>query len=362
MKKNKKKIIIISILSAILIFGCITFIIFNNLNKKEKEYKLEIEEIQKQNESAFKEYSNNIEYMTSWTKTDMLNNLIDEEKISKDTEIVIKINDEEFKDEEYVFNEVKNIKITVIFNKLYEYKVYKKKKEIITNEKIYNLDVIDSIKPVISGISNKEITLGDEINLLEGITAYDDVEGEIAVKVNNEVDLSTVGEHEVYVSATDKNGNETIESFKVTVKEKKKVTTSTNNNTTNNNELTQQEKERQARVIAKQIASSITGNTDLEKVSKAAQIVSEYYQKGVHKESGVDYRTAYGVFIKGESSCAGTTRALGMVLEEMGYSWTHANENQWNHQWVILYMDGQIGYADGQIGLVGYGKHPVAEE
>ena len=49
-----------------------------------------------------------------------------------------------------------------------------------------------------------------------------------------------------------------------------------------------------------------------------------------------------------------------MVLEEMGYQWTHANENAWTHQWVILYMDGQIGYADGQVGWAGYGTHPAA--
>ena len=74
--------------------------------------------------------------------------------------------------------------------------------------------------------------------------------------------------------------------------------------------------------------------------------------------AGSDYYTAYGVFIKGESSCAGCTRALGMVLEEMGYSWKHVNENQWTHQWVELTMDGQVGYADGQVGLAGYGTYP----
>ena len=82
---------------------------------------------------------------------------------------------------------------------------------------------------------------------------------------------------------------------------------------------------------------------------------------GVHSETGNDYYTAYGVFIKGESSCAGTTRALGMILEEMGYSWRHANENQWTHQWVIVdNMDGQVGWADGMIGMAGYGGFPFS--
>ncbi|MGI5895944.1 MAG: hypothetical protein ACOX6U_03200 [Oscillospiraceae bacterium] len=120
------------------------------------------------------------------------------------------------------------------------------------------------------------------------------------------------------------------------------------------------EQDRQAREVAQQIAASIGPGTDLERVSQAAQIVSGYYRKGVHKESGDNYYRPYGVFIAGESSCAGCTRALGLVLECMGYKWEHVNENQWAHQWCKVEMDGQMGYADGQVGWAGYGEHPVA--
>ena len=120
------------------------------------------------------------------------------------------------------------------------------------------------------------------------------------------------------------------------------------------------EQDRQAEEIAQQIAASIDSGTDLERVSQAAQIVSSYYYKGVHKESGDNYYRPYGVFIAGESSCAGCTRVLGLVLEYMGYQWEHVNENQWTHQWCKLEMDGQIGYADGQVGWAGYGEHPIA--
>lgn len=118
------------------------------------------------------------------------------------------------------------------------------------------------------------------------------------------------------------------------------------------------EQDRQAREIAQQIADSIGPGTDLERVSQAAQIVCSYYRQCTHKESGDNYYRPYGVFIAGEASCAGTTRALGLVLECMGYSWEHVNENQWTHQWCRLTMDGQTGWADGQIGWVGYGDYP----
>ena len=122
-----------------------------------------------------------------------------------------------------------------------------------------------------------------------------------------------------------------------------------------------EEKNQQALVIAQKIASEITGETDLEKVQKAAQIVSTYCAYAGYTMEGKDYRTAYGVFIKGEYSCAGATRALGMLLNCMGYSYEHVNENQYTHQWCVLTMDGQIRYADGQVGWAGYGKHPVAD-
>lgn len=116
----------------------------------------------------------------------------------------------------------------------------------------------------------------------------------------------------------------------------------------------------QARTVSQQIAAGITGNSDLEKISQAASAVAGYCANASYTTNGSDYATAYGVFIKGEYSCAGATRALGMVLECMGYSWQHANENQWTHQWVIVTMDGEPGWADGQIGWAGYGTHPLA--
>lgn len=129
-----------------------------------------------------------------------------------------------------------------------------------------------------------------------------------------------------------------------------------------NNKLTDAENA-EALAVARKIAAKVpTGVSDLERVSKAAEAVAGYYNRGTHVESGPYYAEAYGVFVKGTSSCAGCTRALGLVLSLMGYGWTHVNENQWTHQWLRLTMDGREGFADGQIGLVGYGPHPIESQ
>ncbi len=122
----------------------------------------------------------------------------------------------------------------------------------------------------------------------------------------------------------------------------------------------QDQKNAQAREVAQQIADSITGNSDLEKVRQAAQIVAEYSWNAVYTTEDPDYQTAYGVLCKGVYTCAGSTRALGLVLECMGYSWSHVNENQWSHQWCSVVMDGQQGWADGMGGIADYGECPFA--
>lgn len=195
-----------------------------------------------------------------------------------------------------------------------------------------------------------------ESNLSENKTRYYYVTAKIMIE--DEQYESIVSKT---VSATTaKKSNTTTSSSSKPTTNSSSTTSNQNSSTTNSGstELSKSEKNAQARVIARQIAASSTGSTDLERVTKAASAVSGYYRRGEHKESGPDYNTPYGVFIKGESSCAGCTRALGMVLEEMGYSWKHVNENQWTHQWVVITMDGEVGWADGQIGMAGYGTHP----
>ena len=67
------------------------------------------------------------------------------------------------------------------------------------------------------------------------------------------------------------------------------------------------------------------------------------------------YRSPYGVFVAGVYTFAGSTRSLGRVLDYMGYSWQHSHENENRHQWCVLTMDGQTGFADGMAGIAGYG-------
>ena len=131
-----------------------------------------------------------------------------------------------------------------------------------------------------------------------------------------------------------------------------------------NNHITS-EQAAQADAIARSIANQIMSNknykTDLQRVQAATTIVAKYASLCKYgADANKYYRTPYGVFVSKNVTCAGTTRGLGRVLEFMGFEWKHVNENEWKHQWCVLTMDGQIGFADAAVlpfGYVGYGKY-----
>lgn len=113
-----------------------------------------------------------------------------------------------------------------------------------------------------------------------------------------------------------------------------------------------------ARKIADAVMSEKSLTSDLQRVKAAAVIVARYCSRCMYGNDPYKYyRSPYGVFVAGIFTCSGATRALGRVLDFMGYKWEHANENQYSHQWCILEMDGRKGFADGQLGAAGYGEY-----
>ena len=118
------------------------------------------------------------------------------------------------------------------------------------------------------------------------------------------------------------------------------------------------EADKVAHDIAQAIMAEKKFASDLKRVKVATRIVARFCSQSQYMmDEQKYYRSPYGVFVAGVFTCAGATRALGRVLDFMGYNWQHVNENQNAHQWCILNMDGQQGFADGQVGVAGYGEH-----
>lgn len=79
-------------------------------------------------------------------------------------------------------------------------------------------DKRDLTAPVISGTADKTFTLGDKIAYLSGITATDDVDGEVDVEVDKSaVDTDTPGTYEVTYKAVDAAGNVATKTANITI-------------------------------------------------------------------------------------------------------------------------------------------------
>ena len=117
-----------------------------------------------------------------------------------------------------------------------------------------------------------------------------------------------------------------------------------------------------AQTIAKWIAADAKNYSSdkWDQAAYAAAAVSVFCEYSEYTTEGKYYREAWGPFVAGEYSCAGATRATGMVLDYLGISWSHANANQWTHQWCNITINGVKGWADGQIGEAGVGEYPYA--
>ncbi|MCC0679985.1 DUF5011 domain-containing protein [Clostridioides sp. ES-S-0005-03] len=79
---------------------------------------------------------------------------------------------------------------------------------------VRKVTVVDTVKPVFSGVDNLTLNLNDTFNALEGVTAVDGVDGDltdlITVEGGDLVDTSVVKEYQVTYKVSDKSSNEAV--------------------------------------------------------------------------------------------------------------------------------------------------------
>lgn len=207
-KKSNKKVIIISIISviAIIVIGLVVTYFILSDKVKENEYKELLQ-------SKLSLQDKVVEYGSEETFE-----VQDNVKIYKDNNEI----------KTYKFSEVGSIKFIESIKGTYK-NLFNQDKEIeISRNVIYT--IIDTKAPIIEGVEDKTIVEGTEIDLKEGIKAYDEIDGNLDIVVDGDVDTNTVGEYTVSVKAVDRNNNETIKEYKVIVEDKSVVNKNISNN------------------------------------------------------------------------------------------------------------------------------------
>lgn len=414
-KSKLGKIIIILVIIITVILVVTGIYMYHNITSNKTIHQQEIERIRAQNESALIEYNEPIEYMTVLTYDEMTSKLVDQSKLQDETCIEVYINGQRVSEEDQIkFENVGETTIETHLRKNYKYKLIKEHTTDIENYKKLSIMVQDTIIPILNGVSDKNITVGDELNVLDGITATDEREGELTPQFEGEVDTSKEGAYTVKIFATDKNGNKAEQQMTVNVKAKEisknennDKSTSTNNSSnkksdgstsskasggsnnqtsgssggqasnsgnkstdsgtgTQANSSAQDETSTKsgrlqiAQREAKKVAGRIfkAGMSDLEK----AQAIAEYLCSNVDRQldqSNEAYKTNYGneayaAFVLKKAACSGFCKAAIMLCEQAGIQCKHINANQWTHQWLEVYIDGRWVEMDPQLGAVFY--------
>lgn len=102
----------------------------------------------------------------------------------------------------------------------------------IVQNYVYEIVIIDKEGPIIEYSDKLSTTIGNEINLLDGVTASDNSNENIEVTVEGEYDFNNEGTYELYYVATDSSGNTTKEKFVLEVVKKKETTSNISNDST----------------------------------------------------------------------------------------------------------------------------------
>ena len=97
-----------------------------------------------------------------------------------------------------------------------KYKTYFNK----TKTYSYTINIVDTKKPEIEGVEKVSINQGDEVDLLTDVKASDNSKEKIDVKIEGDYDLNKVGSYKLYYVAKDSSGNEMKKEFTLDVLEK----------------------------------------------------------------------------------------------------------------------------------------------
>ncbi|TDK61750.1 DUF5011 domain-containing protein [Bacillus salipaludis] len=79
---------------------------------------------------------------------------------------------------------------------------------------------VDNVKPVIKGAANKTIKLKTHFNPKTGVTAKDNLDGNVTskIKITGTVNIKKKGVYKLYYTVSDSSGNKTVVTRKITVK------------------------------------------------------------------------------------------------------------------------------------------------
>ena len=156
------------------------------------------------------------------------------------------------------------------------------------NDNKYEVKVIveDKEAPVVDDINDIEITVGDNINIMDKVSYKDNSKDNVDISIKGSYDTNKTGSYNITVEATDKSGNVGKTEFKLIVKAKpvasnsnSNTSSNSNSNKTSNSNSNKTSNSNSNKPTTCSIPSDLTGNTSKGyKITKSNGI---YYINGI---------------------------------------------------------------------------------
>ncbi len=195
--------------------------------------------------------------------------------------------------------------------------------------------VADSEPPVISGVEDQKVQVGNTISYKSGVTVTDNVDTDIELLVDNsEVDLNTAGIYTVTYSATDSAGNTTTATATITVIETE----------VNDAEATEEEIAYLEYLADAYLAQITTEDMTTKEVARAIWDWCNYninYTSTSDKTSWV--RAAIQAFDTHLGDCFNYFAAAKALLTQAGIDnidVVKSDTSHSSHYWSLVYVDG----------------------
>ena len=131
----------------------------------------------------------------------------------------------------------------------------------------------DAKPPVIDGVTDREITVGDTISYKQGVTVTDDTDPSPKLDVDaSQVDLNSPGTYTVTYTATDAAGNQTKKTATITVKEKETETQPASQSSGEDDDPSTAEERSYMKYLAKSYLKQMGVTDDMSAREKALRI------------------------------------------------------------------------------------------
>lgn len=133
----------------------------------------------------------------------------------------------------------------------------------IMQESKFKVQIVDTTEPVIEGVKDLTITIGEKIDLLAKVKASDNSNEKINITINGEYNLEKTGTYKLKYIAMDHSGNVSEKEFLLIVLKHNSTTPSSKISNENNQQEISKETESKINIETKEDDSNVVLNTSL---------------------------------------------------------------------------------------------------